>query len=45
MYDFAVDYNIIDASDIINVNKYLMKKHDIKWCLDLLENVYWIIKF
>ena len=30
MYDFAVDYNIIDASDIININKYLMKKHDIK---------------
>ena len=29
-YKFSVDYNIIDNSNIINIHKYLMKKHDIK---------------
>ena len=28
--DFSVDCNIIDIGDIIIVDKYLMKKHDIK---------------
>ena len=28
-YDFFVDYNIIDNSNIINIDKYLMKKHGI----------------
>ena len=32
VYDFSVDYNFIDTSNIINIHKYLMKKHDIK-CL------------
>ena len=27
---FSVDYNIIDSSNIIDIHKYLMKKHDIK---------------
>ena len=26
VYDFSVDYNIIDTSNIINIYKYLMKK-------------------
>ena len=30
IYDFFDDYNIIDTSNIINIHKYLMKKHDIK---------------
>ena len=30
VYKFSVDYNIIDSSNIINIHKYLMKKHDIK---------------
>ena len=30
MYDFSVDYNITDISNITNIHKYLMKKHDIK---------------
>ena len=30
VYDFTIDYNIIDISDIINSHKYLMKEHDIK---------------
>ena len=29
-YDFSNDYNIIDTSNIIDIYKYLMKKHDIK---------------
>ena len=29
VYKFSVDYNIIDTSNIINIHKYLMKKHDI----------------
>ena len=30
VYKYSVDYNIIDTSNAININKYLMKKHDIK---------------
>ena len=30
VFEFYVDYNIIDASNIANIHKYLMKKHDIK---------------
>ena len=30
VYEFNVDYNIIDTSKIININKYLTKIHDIK---------------
>ena len=29
IYEFSVDYNIIDTSNIIDINKYLMKKYDI----------------
>ena len=28
--DFPVDYRAFDASSIINIYKYLMKKHDMK---------------
>ena len=37
IYDFFVDYNIIDISNIINIHKYLMEKHDIRSCLDLFK--------
>ena len=30
IYEFSLDYNIIDTSNIIDINKYLMKKYDIK---------------
>ena len=30
VYEFSVDYNIIDTSNIIDIRKYLMKKHDTK---------------
>ena len=35
VYDLFVDYNVINTSNIINIHKLLMKKHDIKKCLDL----------
>ena len=34
VYDFSVDYNAISVDDILDIDKYLMKKHDIKWCFD-----------
>ena len=30
MYDFSVDYNSIDKSDILNIRKYLMTINNIK---------------
>ena len=30
VYDFSVDYNFIDKSDILNIHKYLMAKDKIK---------------
>ena len=32
VYNFSVDYNIIDTSNIVDIRKYLMKKHGVK-CL------------
>ena len=32
-YDFSIDYKNFDTSDVIDIYKYLMKKHDIKQCL------------
>ena len=29
---FSVDFNHIDANDILDIHKYLMKKHNIKQC-------------
>ena len=30
VYEFSVDYNSIDTTDIINIHKNLTRKHDIK---------------
>ena len=30
VYDFSVDYNSIDKSDILNIQKYLMTTNNIK---------------
>ena len=30
VYSFSVDYNAIVVHDILDIHKYLMKKHDIK---------------
>ena len=29
VYEFYVDYNIIDSTNIIDIRTYLMEKHDI----------------
>ena len=28
VYDFSVDYNVIETSDVLNIHKYLMKKNN-----------------
>ena len=30
VYDFSDDYNVIGTSNIIDIHKYLMKKHGVK---------------
>ena len=30
VYDFSVDYNAIAVADILDIHRYLMKKHNIK---------------
>ena len=30
VYNFSINYNVIDTSNIVDVPKYLMKKEDIK---------------
>ena len=30
VYDFSVDQRAFDTSNTINIDKYLLKKHDIK---------------
>ena len=37
VYDFSVDYNSIDNTDILNIHKFLMNKNNIKQCLALLN--------
>ena len=37
VYDFSVDSNSIDKSDILNIHKYFMNKNNIKYCLALLN--------
>ena len=37
VYDFEAYCNSIDVGDIWDIHKYLMKKHNIKQCLDLLK--------
>ena len=29
VYDFSVDYDAIDVNDIVDIDKYLMRKNDI----------------
>ena len=41
VYDFSVDYNSIDKSDILNIHKYSMTKNNIKY----VQAVYCIVKF
>ena len=36
-YDFSVDYDAIPADDILDIHKYLIKKHGVKEWLSLLK--------
>ena len=40
VYEFSVDYNTTDVGEIADIHRYLMKKHNIKWCLNLLRNLF-----
>ena len=37
VHNFSFDNNTFDISNIINIHKHLMKKHDTKECLDLFK--------
>ena len=37
VYDFCIDYNIIDTSNIIDIHMYLMKKWHSMKCLNLFK--------
>ena len=37
VYSFNVDYDTIAIDNILDIQKYLMKKHDIKYCFSLLK--------
>ena len=37
VYDFLVDYKVIDKFDILNIHKYLMVKNSTKKCSSLLN--------
>ena len=41
-YNFSVDYDAIAVADILDIQKYLMKKWDSIKCLDLQSNyLFW----
>ena len=40
IYDFPVDYDSIDADDILGIQKYFMKKRSIKNVCIYFKNVY-----
>ena len=37
VYDFSVDFNSINKSEILNLHRYLMTKNNIKQCSVLLK--------
>ena len=45
LFDLSIDYDSTDVDNILNIHEYLMEKHNIKWCLGLLKEVYCIINY
>ena len=39
VYDFSVDFSTADVSDIMDIQQYLMKKNNVKWCSNLLNKL------
>ena len=37
VYDFSIGYDSTVVDYVFGIYKYLMKKHDVKQCLDLLK--------
>ena len=37
VHDLSVDYDAIAVDDILDIHKYLMRKHDVKTMLDLVK--------
>ena len=42
---FYVDYSTIDDSDIVDIHRNLMKKHNVKYCLDLVKRLLLLLSF
>ena len=42
IYDFLVDYNVVDKFDTLNIHKYLMFKNNIMFVF--IKNVFCIVK-
>ena len=45
VYEFSLDFNYINISGILNIQKYLMTTNKIKQCLSLLRSVFCITDF
>ena len=45
VYDFSVDYDSIDADDILDIHKYFIKSMMYSKVMSIKGNVYWIIRF
>ena len=43
VYEVNVDYRIIDSSNIIDIHKYLMKKHDIWKFFEVLKKMFIVL--
>ena len=44
MNNFSNDYDSVDVDDVSDIHKYLMKKKNNTKCLDLLKNIFCVIK-
>ena len=40
MYDFSVDYRAFGTNNVIDILKYLMKKHDIDFFFRLIRKIF-----
>ena len=43
VYDYSVDHISIKKEGILHIYQYLMVANNIKLCLILFKNIYWII--
>ena len=43
VYNFSVNYKVIDISDVLHIHKYLIATNDIEQCSGSINNCYSII--